>query len=125
MNLTRLKFAYARGARIQVPKGAVMWLSDPNSGPWTTVNMPFWSLSQKFRIHPDDAHLEYGPLSSSLRESVINYAHEEQSKLIAAKYACGALGIDAFMVFRSPADTIEELDMFLLFCAELLADEGL
>jgi len=63
--MSRLLFAAARGARIQI------------NG--FTATVPSWSLyealrpsyNENRRIHPEDEHLQYGPISTALREMAV------------------------------------------------------
>lgn len=59
--MSRLLFAAARGARIQT------WGSTIRK--WFEVtDMHLIDEADGDRIHPDDAHLQYGPLSTALRK---------------------------------------------------------
>ncbi len=60
---SRLKFALARGARIQfrIPPNA--W--------WDGIERPSWQPHCEYRIHPKDEHLAYGPLSTALRDDAL------------------------------------------------------
>lgn len=61
--ITRLKFAFARGARIQfLHKGGEHW---------SNTRSPAWWRDIDYRVHPRDEHLLYGPLSSALRDNVL------------------------------------------------------
>jgi hypothetical protein len=59
--MSRLLFAAARGARIQA--------LDKNLGAILSSHAPLELSNDKrpYRIHPDDAHLQYGPISTALR----------------------------------------------------------
>lgn len=129
--LKRLKFAHARGARIQVPSGACKWQGDPSRGEFVTVGHPYWSPTQAFfRIHPDDAALEYGPLSSAF----IAIALDPKSTMN-SYFSWGENtsrhhlweGIHAHIDFSRWGLDFTEGDwrMYCLFLAEYLADEGL
>ena len=80
-------------------------------------------------IHPDDAHLEYGPLSSELRNWAITDARFPADTVegAAAQFMWGchfnrALNDnDGIVPVIGDNDTL----MAMLFIAELLADEGL
>lgn len=127
--MTRLLFAAARGARIEFFSSRELeWVvsnSAPTAVSQTTVN---------FRIHPDDEHLQYGPISSALREAaertspvlahtmadftstgaVCDYTsvHERSQGWILA----GEIGDEGSPEFHR--------SLFLLILAEALADEG-
>jgi hypothetical protein len=123
--MSRLLFAAARGARIE----CAMVTQEPMSRggrtfikwvPMGHVYLNPFPENRSTRIHPDDEHLQYGPISTVLRDSLMfnhpeppagffeafNYAHERFPGL------CGCQD-DAFYVWQ------------ILFIAELLADEGL
>lgn len=112
-NTQRLKFAHARGARIEC-----------NTIPfkeWQITTAPMWREGLTYRIHPDDADLEYGPLSTAMIETV--------TKLETTVAFNPATAI-ACALFPELGDEWWELDgddrlMQFLFLAELLADEGL
>lgn len=112
----RLKFAFARGARIQWHSGADGWL---RAAP------PTWLSEFTHRIHPDDAHLEYGPLSSTIREEIINgiQLHTISDFYVMATDIATELigGRDVYVHCVEPLD-FQMVDMLL---AEVLADEGL
>jgi hypothetical protein len=119
MNIDRLKFAWARGARIQ----ARLKIDRKKDSLWTTVGLPGWNSHTDYRIHPDDAHLEYGPLSSALRleattgEPLFYSPYREMAWLWVREYMEN-FGID----LREGAN---EIPSFMLFAAEYLADMGL
>lgn len=103
----RLKFAYARGARIQSYDG--------HNRAWINGPVPHYFPGRAYRIHPSDAHLEYGPLSGALRDAVL---YDEDSRMCeTALDCCEALGLGE--------DWAAEWGMYQLFLAEALADEGL
>jgi len=92
----RQMFASARGARIQI-------------------------FVSETRIHPDDEHLQYGPISTALREmtfdaTLCKFSWEWS---LASSATCEfASGIDA-------ATLATDYDLYYLFLAEFLADEGM
>jgi hypothetical protein len=119
-DLARLKHAYARGARIQWDEldGDGGWLTYKDDPWWRTASEPY---SQPHRIHPDDEHMAYGPLSSALREAA-RVGRATQGALAALDAAQLLFEIDSFI---GGLDTAAEVWMFDLFLAEMLADEGL
>lgn len=124
MRLQRMKHAFARGARLQVQ---IKPDFDRGSG-WSTaqecpISVEGMNLYRyNWRLRPKDAHLEYGPLSSALRE--LPETLEGKSTYVAAMYAAaGLLGVDSYLNLQP--HTREEALMFRLFLAEALADEGL
>ena len=108
MNLQRLKFAYARGARIEC-RGF--------HREWCVTRAPSWSMVHEYRINPDDAHLEYGPLSTALLLPI----GESPLRLIVAML-CDEL-------YMEPGESISDMTddqavLWDLMCAEFLCDEG-
>jgi len=93
--MSRLLFAAARGARMQ-RSAASDW---------------------EYRIHPDDAHLQYGPISTALREMAEDYSWNPSWEHRVAHAAA-----DDFAVkFHGEPD----YPLFYLILAEALADSGL
>lgn len=112
MNLQRLKFAWARGARIQY--------RDYQS-PWHTTDQIELHDIFNHRIHPDDEHLTYGPLSAAMRETIITGVthpafHSATGALVSF---CPELNEGWWSLSG------EDRLMQFLFLAEYLADEGL
>jgi len=87
----RQMFAFARGARMQI-------------------------LVSETRIHPDDEHLQYGPISTALREDALGLPIKGTDW-----FALIALHADGDLNMYSPT----EESLFLLILAEALADEGM
>jgi hypothetical protein len=125
MNLQRLKFAWARGARIQVQikpefDRGFDWTREYGC-PATVADMNLTRYN--WRIHPADEHLQYGPLSSALRKRALYWDW------------CGAMDRDVHEWYRNDAfgDEFDNrstagtvVDRFaMLFYAEYLADQGL
>ncbi len=116
MNIQRLKFAWARGARIE-------WrdpYADRYSKLWSIRLLPAWDENQSYRIHPEDEHLQYGPLSSTLRNSVIYDAPIDSLEYRAAQMIFNAL-------YDFPPGPTRQFDwgMQKLAFSEYLADLGL
>lgn len=112
--MNRILFAAARGARIQQPY--------PEAGGWfNSCDYFFWGDEGFYRIHPDDAHLQYGPVSSALRE-----AAEDGSAWDLTSEAWQMASVA--LKFRGGCWFAEEelpRSLFLLLLSESLADEGL
>lgn len=114
--MSRLLFAAARGARIECYSYQHReWrLGD------SLIRMHH--APEDYRIHPEDEHLQYGPISSALR------AQAE----VCPEASC-VLGFHIGTVWRlmySEAMAYEKAgkehrSLFLLFLAEALADEGM
>lgn len=123
MNIQRLKHAWARGARIQI------WAN--GLGPWVDYERGqnrIFEAQFSLRVHPDDAHLEYGLLSTELRKRVI-VGGSLSSLANTARATAFNLG-NADSVDRphwTKATPEYDLDcrFHALFLAEFLADEGL
>ena len=113
--MSRLLFAAARGARIQLK-------SLLNEGLWQTTDFAptVQNTAYTGRIHPDDLHLAYGPISTALRKQVATLEEEP----------AGIPYIQGFWDFTwEEAHTFDtnvmHRSLFLLILAEALADEGL
>ena len=116
--MSRILFAAARGARVQT--------SYNHGNDWRTVSGMVFKpeecegLPHIQRIHPDDEHLQYGPISSALRRTAIN------GEVFAAEIPY-IIGYWDFT--RDEAYTFIEnrkhAALFLLILSEALADEGL
>ena len=105
--MSRILFAAARGARIEVMyrKG---WI------PATAVRT---DDMYKYRIHPADAHLGYGPISTALLKLAEDDSwnpSEERSLAIAVARQ--------FQVYFGDEP---DYPLFYLILAEFLADEGM
>lgn len=119
--MSRLLFAAARGARIQRQhfkdpawlweKARLLLLLDPE----TTDSDYVW------RIHPEDEHLQYGPISTALRKRAEDgLLHTADIPYLHGKFD--------FAEDEGAAWDYAEWGprrMFLLILAEALADEGM
>lgn len=116
--MSRLLFAAARGARLEVMHDQMKnWELRP-------VGIAlFWQhLGYMVRIHTDDEHLQYGPVSSALRE----FAEFEHDKLIPLGFPLFKFEFYAAEWLKYDAcDDYLHRSLFLLILAEALADEGL
>lgn len=118
---SRLKFAWARGARFQAQHAGV-----DVGGPWFDLELAYYDPDStlSFRVHPHDAHLEYGPLSSALIDqatSITGMPFDPVMYLSAESFIRWAL------VENREVQVIDhdEMIMLKLFYAEYLADQGL
>ena len=105
--MNRLLFAAARGARLQ--------RRSSDGDDW----LPCFTAGLAERIHPDDAHLQYGPISTALREFALSdgdWSHEIEAAFVYTLKRWP--GWDAGLFGNDYCVT-------LLFMAEYLADEGL
>ena len=92
----RQNFAAARGARLRI-------------------------FADKTRIHPDDAHLQYGPISTALREMAINDLWPSKCW----KCAIASSAANEFNVYLDSRWCEPDYPLFYLILAEFLADEGM
>jgi hypothetical protein len=115
--MSRLLHAAARGARIQ---------TNDRGGWLDAAYIPTADYKgDDFRIHPDDAHLQYGPISTAMREMA------KQPKVLAHKVV--NLPHFGFTIFVESENELREVlqcdtlthSLFYLILAECLADEGM
>ena len=104
--MSRILFAAARGARIQV-----MYRRG-----WIPAVAVRTDDIYKYRIHPADAHLGYGPISTALRNDALRLLPNDSNWFSAL-----SLHSDGDLHSLSPTDR----SMFLLLLAEAVADEGM
>ena len=107
--MSRLLHAAARGARVQTWAGVLGWRSTSLFGPW--------SYDDGDRIHPDDEHLAYGPISTALREMALTGEYEDGT----IPYFSFEIEIEG-KYWESTAD---QRRVFCLILAEFLADSGM
>ena len=110
--MSRLLFAAARGAHIE----------DYILRKWTSSEYVYITEGRyAHRIHPNDQHLQYGPISTALRE--LAEKGKEPYTLV------GLMALKAFEYeWEYPAaneDECAHAQMLALILAEALADEGL
>ena len=106
--MSRLLFAAARGARIE-------WQTV--YGAWKVADDIDVTQSYPQRIHPDDAHWQYGPISTELRKMAEDSSwNSSWGRYIARAFA------DEFSDIFGPATNYP---LFYLILAEALADEGM
>ena len=113
--MSRILFAAARGARIEglYQRG---WI------PVFAVRTDGLTDGQyKYRIHPDDQYLQYGPISTALREMAINDLWPSKCW----KCAIASSAANEFNVYLDSRWCEPDYPLFYLFLAEFLADSGL
>lgn len=122
MNAQRIRFAAARGATIQYNGGGEGQPDD-----WYACSLPgYYFADGRWRIHPDNEPLQYGPLSAALIKNVadgnvINSNVRHEIMLMCAEDLMAEyLGFNWWHGLTDIED-----DMTRLFFAEYLADEGL
>ena len=111
--MSRLLHAAARGARIEALYQRC-WI------PLTHISIV--PNKHAYRIHPEDAHLQYGPISTALREMAEDPAFWT-SKCWKWSIASSAAG--EFNVYLNSRWCEPDYPLFYLFLAEALADEGM
>ena len=111
--MSRLLHAAARGARIQS-----RWV---DAAQWqTTCQFMFVDDMRCYRIHPDDKHLGYGPISTELREMAADDSWNPNSYRVLAVAAA-----NEFKEYFYSRQGEPDYPLFYLFLAEFLADEGM
>jgi len=98
--MSRLLHAAARGARIS-------WMN----GSWSPV--PYY-------INPDDEHLQYGPISTALREMAEDNSYRGDWEHFLANAAA-----NEFTEYFDSRQGDPDYPLFYLILAEALADEGM
>jgi len=107
---SRLLHAAARGARVYTKL---------NDSPWIkalAIVKPGAVAGLQQRIHPEDEHLQYGPISTALRNDALGLPLEST-----CWFARLSIFTDGELHTMSPI----ERSIFLLLAAEALADEGM
>ena len=109
--MSRLLHAAARGARIEAlyPR---KWI------PLTHISLVPNSYAK--RIHPDDEHLAYGPVSTALREMAEDHALWKSK---CWKWSIAIAAANEFNVYLDSRRVEPDYPLFYLFLAEFLADE--
>ena len=111
--MSRILFAAARGARIQVMyrKGWIPAVAVRTDGMY------------KYRIHPADAHLGYGPISTALREMAV--AEDDGTWRTDLRWNIAHIVANEFNDYYDWPQCEPDYPLFYLFLAEALADEGM
>jgi predicted hydrolase (HD superfamily) len=105
---SRLLFAAARGARIQFS----------NDEEWMEKAVWGFHHDVDYRIHPDDEHMQYGPISTALRNAAESGEYP---------YTVTGLAAETMAHYERDLSGVcaEGYNTFLLILAEVLADEGM
>jgi len=112
--MSRLLFAAARGARIEMLHDAA----------WhRTYAILLDNDGAECRIHPDDEHLQYGPVSTALRTSAEDPPLSLDACFPVLDYFCANANYREWSVFKHENEM--QRSLFLLILAEALADEGM
>ena len=115
--MSRLLHAAARGARIEC------WLLPQKKWiPAIAVRVAD-GLHIDYRIHPDDAHLQYGPISTALRERAGDSRPPREDFMYDVMAGIMPNHIEGDWAARY--ENFLHRSLFLLILAEALADEGL
>ena len=115
--MSRLLFAAARGAVLQREIEKV-------DGGFHWVNIALqWGMDDELRIHPDDEHLQYGPISTALRQGANQYGGGNQPSGL-GRMLCIPF-VEHHRRGGGKIDNELHRSIFLLILAEALADEGL
>ncbi|CAB4241092.1 hypothetical protein UFOVP228_38 [uncultured Caudovirales phage] len=113
--MSRLLFAAARGARIDIQGKDGNWYK-ASAAPIEN------KAGVQFRIHPEDEALQYGPVSTALRHDALNF----NARAMATSVEGGTWWWDAeACAWIMDCDGAEHLMFIKLILAEALADEGL
>ena len=113
--MSRLLFAAARGARVQTWIGALEWREE--------FRVAISNADQYWvRIHPDDEHLQYGPISTALRRNA-----EDPPRIIDGLWPVEKNYLNVYKYSDEMYVWADDLhkSLMLLLVAEALADEGL
>ena len=114
--MSRLLHTAARGARIQG-----RYVDDMPQ--WHTVRKIYLVEDLPYqRIHPDDEHLQYGPVSTVLREMAEDHALWKSK---CWKWSIAIAAANEFNVCLDSRRCEPDYPLFYLFLAEFLADEGM
>jgi hypothetical protein len=120
VNMSRLLHAAARGARIQR-----LWFKmrdEPHNWEKSPVVKAGRQWGDDYRIHPDDEALQYGPISTTLREMAILTSPEFNNiELPHGYFSCWQ---NDWYQYRECTKELTR-SLFLLILAESLADIGL
>jgi hypothetical protein len=114
--MSRILFAAARRARIEA-----LYQRE-----WIPANHLSLEVGRHtYRIHSDDAHLQYGPISTVLREvAAQNFSVYEDDRKVYT-YAAYEMASAYEASWEKKYKDDDQRVLFLLFLAEALADSGL
>ena len=112
--MSRLLHAAARGAKIQTK-----WVD--SGAQWqTTGQLVLVDDMRYYRIHPDDANLQYGPISTALRDM----AEDDGTWRTDLRWNIAHIVANEFNDYYD-WQCEPDYPLFYLFLAEFLADEGM
>ena len=112
--MSRLLHAAARGAKIQTKwvDSGEMWQ--------TTAQIVLVDDMRYYRIHPVDEHLQYGPISTALRDM----AEDDGTWRTDLRWNIAHIVANEFNDYYD-WQCEPDYPLFYLFLAEFLADEGM
>ena len=113
--MSRLLFAAARGARIGWQTLSGQWCAAFN-----LLDVQSEGGQVAYRVHPDDEHLAYGPVSTALRKMAEDPKYNSSWEHFLANSAA-----NEFTEYFSYRDGEPDYPLFYLILAEALADSGL
>jgi len=118
--MSRLLHAAARGARINPPRNYTYSLLRMVDG--KAESKLYWHFvnDENCYIHPDDEHLQYGPISTALRKKAENNTWCSGWEWFLAEAAA-----NEFTEFFDSRIAEPDYPLFYLILAEALADSGL
>ena len=112
--MSRLLHAAARGAKIQTK-----WVD--SGAQWqTTGQIVLVDDMRYYRIHPADEHLQYGPISTALRDM----AEDDGTWRTDLRWNIAHIVANEFNDYYD-WQCEPDYPLFYLFLAEFLADEGM
>ena len=111
--MSRLLHAAARGARIEALYQRC-WI--------TLTHISIVPNAHAYRIHPDDEHLQYGPISTALREMA---EHNRSDIRPSWEQGLSNFAANQFTEYFDSRQGEPDYPLFYLFLAEFLADSGL
>ena len=111
--MSRLLHAAARGARVQALYQRV-WI------PANTISTQVGRYT--YRIHPDDQYLQYGPISTALREMA---EHNRSDIRPSWEQGLSNFAANQFTEYFDSRQGEPDYPLFYLFLAEFLADSGM
>ena len=112
--MSRLLHAAARGAKIQTK-----WVD--SGAQWqTTGQLVLVDDMRYYRIHPEDEHLQYGPISTALRDM----AEDDGTWRTDLRWNIAHIVANEFNDYYD-WQCEPDYPLFYLFLAEFLADEGM
>ena len=114
--MSRLLHAAARGARIQALDKNLGWILSSH------CPLALSNDTRPYRIHPADEHLQYGPISTALREMAEGVKYDSSWEYYLANTAANEFHAYFETYFGGLRD---DCPLFYLILAECLADEGM